>query len=56
VWDLGPKYATNAFQEWLVEYDRTHLGKLSWLAAASQRDELGKILFRAHSDAAAHAG
>jgi hypothetical protein len=48
VWEVGPDYSTPAFVGWLVEFDRLHPGRLSWLAS-SRRDELGKILTRAYA-------
>ncbi len=48
VWDLGPKFSTPKFNEWLRQFDRHHSGRLSWLAA-NHRGDIARLLRRADS-------
>ena len=46
IWDVGPKFSSPQFRDWLRQFDKRHPGRLSWLAA-KHREEIAQALERA---------
>ena len=46
IWDLGPKFSSSTFCDWLRQFDKHHPGRLSWLAG-NHREEIAQALKRA---------
>lgn len=48
IWDLGPRFSSPNFDDWLRQFDKRHPGRLSWLAL-NHREEIARALGRADS-------